>query len=61
MVTICTSSLEKKRVTLYFYLWVWYDSHYNQRLFPYGVNYLIVVMVKCVVLFEVRTGFLNNI
>jgi hypothetical protein len=24
----------KKSVTLYFYLWVLYDSHYNQRLFP---------------------------
>jgi hypothetical protein len=26
-----------------------------------SVNQLIVVMVKCSVLFEVRTGFLNNI
>jgi hypothetical protein len=26
-----------------------------------SVNQLIVVMVKCGVLFEVRTGFLNNI
>jgi hypothetical protein len=26
-----------------------------------SVNHLIVVMVKCGVLFEVRTGFLNNI
>jgi hypothetical protein len=26
-----------------------------------GVNQLIFVMVKCCVLFEVRTGFLNSI
>jgi len=37
------------------YLWVSYDSQIN------SVNQLIFVMVKCGVLFEVRTGFLNNI
>jgi hypothetical protein len=34
----------------------------NRDFFPlYSVNQLIFVMVKCGVLFEVRTGFLNTI
>jgi hypothetical protein len=33
----------------------------NSGNFLNNINQLIVVMVKCDVLFEVRTGFLNNI
>jgi hypothetical protein len=36
-------------------------SHFIISLNLNSVNQLIFVMVKCGVLFEVRTGFLNNI
>jgi hypothetical protein len=35
--------------------------HYTSLLNLNNVNQLIFLMVKCGVLFEVRTGFLNNI
>jgi hypothetical protein len=42
------------------------EVHHKERLLQGGlnlnsVNQLIFVMVRCGVLFEVRTGFLNNI
>jgi hypothetical protein len=43
------------------YLFVPYDPHKNDDFFLNNINQLISVMVKCGVLFEVRTGFLNNI
>jgi hypothetical protein len=36
-------------------------SVWTEIIFLYSVNQLIFVMVKCGVLFEVRTEFLNNI
>jgi hypothetical protein len=38
-----------------------YVADRNRDLNLNSVNQLIFVMVKCGVLFEVRTGFLNNI
>jgi hypothetical protein len=44
------------------YLWGLYGSRYEHQLFPQTrVIQLIFVMVKCGVLFEVRTEFLNII
>jgi hypothetical protein len=44
------------------YLSASYDSQNKRRLFPLNsINQLIFVMVKCGVLFEVRTEFLNII
>jgi hypothetical protein len=60
MVIICTSPFSSKRAGI-LYLWVLYDSQRNLIIFLNSVNQLIFVMVKCGVLFEVRTEFLNNI
>jgi hypothetical protein len=49
---MCTSSITSKWAGI-LYLWVLYDSQRNR------VTQLIFVMVKCGVLFEVRTEFLN--
>jgi hypothetical protein len=42
--------------------WIWYDSQCKQELVSLNsINQLIFVMVKCSVLFEVQTEFLNII
>jgi hypothetical protein len=43
-----------------FTYFVWF-SQQAVIIFLNGINQLIFVMVKCGVLFEVRTEFLNNI
>jgi hypothetical protein len=45
----------------FLYLCVSCDSTVNSNYFPEQHNQLIFVMVKCGVLFEVRTEFLNII
>jgi hypothetical protein len=42
-------------------LFLYLSKHRNATLNLNSVNQLIFVMVKCDVLFEVRTEFLNNI
>jgi hypothetical protein len=43
------------------FLWISYDSHSKEFISLNSIKQLIFVMVKCGVLFEVRTEFLNII
>jgi hypothetical protein len=58
MIIICTISFRSKSAGI-IYLWVLYDFQCNQYL--NSVTQLISVVVKCGVLFEVRTEHLNII
>jgi hypothetical protein len=60
VVIICPSYIDNlKHSTLY--LWVLYGSHCKPVISLNNINQLIFVMVKCGVLFEARTEFLNII
>jgi hypothetical protein len=62
MVTICTNCFNKQQ-NYNCYLWVLHDSQckHGLRISLNSVKKLIFLMVKCGVLFEVRTEILNII
>jgi hypothetical protein len=60
MVTICPCYLKNLQRCI-LYLWVLYGSHSKAITSLNSISQLICVMVKCGVLFEVRTEFLTVI
>jgi hypothetical protein len=61
MVNICTSCFDNQSLCI-LYLWVLYDFRFWTVIISLNsINQLIYVMVKCGVLFEVRTEILNVI
>jgi hypothetical protein len=58
MVITCTSSFSSKWASI-LHLWILYDSQSSVIIYLNSVTQLIFVMMKCGVLFEVRTEFLN--
>jgi hypothetical protein len=61
MVNICTSCFDNQSLRI-LYLWFLYDFRFWTVIISLNsINQLIYVMVKCGVLFEVRTEILNAI
>jgi hypothetical protein len=61
MVAICTSRFNIKQLLNFIFMGSVWFSLQTAIISLNSVNYLIAVMMKCGVLFEVRTEFLNNI
>jgi hypothetical protein len=60
MVTICTTCFNSQQLSM-LYLWALNNLIIKQIISLNSINQLIFVMVKCCVLFEVRTELLNII